>query len=88
MALTYTINTAGTVAIPADNLDYQSIMHWLSENVGELISQSPFASWYGNGWEARIEHYVRPYEGNKPHKRLVVKFRNEQDAVLYSLRWL
>ena len=67
--------------VEVDNTSHYDIINWLRANIGPGGYRTPNADLWGDRWGC-TEIDTQPGPG-----RLIVEFINEEDALLFKLKW-
>lgn len=69
--------------------DWALILHWLKENIGEMLHSNPVVFWHGEGWHMTLGRAVAPRgENTIGNSVITVEFTDAKNATWFSLVWV
>ena len=67
--------------------EWALVLHWLKENIGQMLHSQPIIFWHGNGWHMTLGRDIELHcaIGNSV---ITVEFDKSIDATWFRLVWI
>jgi len=67
--------------------EWALVLHWLKENIGQMLHSRPIIFWHGNGWHMTLGRDIAPH-GAIGDSVITVEFDKPIDATWFRLVWI
>jgi hypothetical protein len=67
--------------------EWALVLHWLKENIGQMLHSRPIIFWHGNGWHMTLGRDIEPH-GAIGDSVITVEFDKLIDATWFGLVWI